>query len=84
MINKLQDLVIANLNNKITYMAKHIDGMNVKETPDFVCVNCSLPTYNFNIMMLTRNDTHKIQNDTDRSKSFQSTPFSNEHLVLAT
>lgn len=61
MNNKTHDLVIANLNTKVTYMAKQIDGVRIKETPDFISVNCGLPTYNFNIMTLSNNIANKLK-----------------------
>ncbi|CAM4257323.1 GNAT family N-acetyltransferase [Bacillus paramycoides] len=51
-----QNLLIDNFIYKIIYVARHVQGMNVKETKDYIAVDCSLPADTFNIITLLNNN----------------------------
>ncbi|EJR54839.1 hypothetical protein IIM_01779 [Bacillus cereus VD107] len=51
-----QNLLIDNFIYKITYVARHVQGMNVKETKNYIAVDCSLPADTFNIITLLNNN----------------------------
>ncbi|KFM99681.1 GNAT family N-acetyltransferase [Bacillus clarus] len=49
-------LLLNNFTYKTSYVAKHAAKMIVKETKDYVKVDCGLPTDTFNIITLLNND----------------------------
>ncbi|WP_242213378.1 GNAT family N-acetyltransferase [Bacillus cereus group sp. BfR-BA-01383] len=50
-----KQLLIDNFTYKISYIARLIHGMNVKETKDYIAVDCGLPADTFNIITLLNN-----------------------------
>lgn len=42
-----QKLLIDNFIYKTSYVARHVQGMSVKKTKDYIAVNCGLPTDTF-------------------------------------
>ncbi|KXY47602.1 N-acetyltransferase [Bacillus toyonensis] len=57
-----KQLLLDNFTFKISYIARLVQGMNVKETKDYIAVDCGLPADTFNIITLLNN------NVTDRAK----------------
>ncbi|EJR63251.1 hypothetical protein IIO_02348 [Bacillus cereus VD115] len=57
-----KQLLLDNFTFKISYIARLVQGMNVKETKDYITVDCGLPADTFNIITLLNN------NVTDRAK----------------
>ncbi|MES9700174.1 GNAT family N-acetyltransferase [Bacillus sp. JJ927] len=51
-----QKLLIDNFTYKTTYVARHVQGMSVKKTKDYIAVNCGIPTDTFNIITLLNNN----------------------------
>ncbi|HFK1548064.1 GNAT family N-acetyltransferase [Bacillus albus] len=51
-----KQLLIDNFTYKTSYIARQLHGMNVKETKDYIAVDCGLPTDTFNIITLLNND----------------------------
>lgn len=51
-----KQLLIDNFTYKTSYIARHVHGMNVKETKDYIAVDCGLPADTFNIITLLNND----------------------------
>ncbi|GAB6436074.1 MULTISPECIES: GNAT family N-acetyltransferase [Bacillus] len=51
-----KQLLIDNFTYKTSYIARQVHGMNVKETKDYIAVDCGLPADTFNIITLLNND----------------------------
>ncbi|HDR6312478.1 TPA: GNAT family N-acetyltransferase [Bacillus cereus] len=51
-----KQLLIDNFTYKTSYIARQLHGMNVKETKDYIAVDCGLPADTFNIITLLNND----------------------------
>ncbi|PQZ57619.1 GNAT family N-acetyltransferase [Bacillus sp. MYb209] len=51
-----QKLLIDNFTYKTTYVARHVQGMSVKETRDYIAVDCGLPADTFNIITTLNNN----------------------------
>lgn len=51
-----KQLLIDNFTYKTSYIARQAQGMNVKETKDYIAVDCGLPADTFNIITLLNND----------------------------
>ncbi|UYX54925.1 GNAT family N-acetyltransferase [Bacillus thuringiensis] len=51
-----QKLLIDNFTYKTTYVARHVQGMSVKETKDYIAVDCGLPADTFNIITILNNN----------------------------
>ncbi|MGG0301651.1 GNAT family N-acetyltransferase [Bacillus albus] len=51
-----KQLLIDNFTYKTSYIARHLHEMNVKETNDFIAIDCGLPADTFNIITLLNND----------------------------
>ncbi len=51
-----KQLLIDNFTYKTSYIARQVRGMNVKETKDYIAVDCGLPADTFNIITLLNND----------------------------
>ncbi|HHK5550879.1 GNAT family N-acetyltransferase [Bacillus anthracis] len=51
-----KQLLIDNFTYKTSYIARQVNGMNVKETKDYIAVDCGLPADTFNIITLLNND----------------------------
>ncbi|TXR91677.1 N-acetyltransferase [Bacillus sp. SH7-1] len=50
-----KQLLIDNFTYKTSYIARQAQGMNVKETKDYIAVDCGLPADTFNIITLLDN-----------------------------
>ncbi|MCU5376202.1 GNAT family N-acetyltransferase [Bacillus cereus] len=51
-----KQLLIDNFTYKTSYIARQVLGMNIKETKDYIAVDCGLPADTFNIITLLNND----------------------------
>lgn len=51
-----QKLLIDNFTYKTTYVSRHVQGMSVKETKDYIAVDCVLPADTFNIITILSNN----------------------------
>ena len=51
-----KQLLIDNFTYKTSYIARQAQGMNVKETEDYIAVDCGLPADTFNIITLLNNN----------------------------
>ncbi|PEO08379.1 GNAT family N-acetyltransferase [Bacillus wiedmannii] len=51
-----KQLLIDNFTYKTSYIARQIHGMNVKETNDYIAVDCGLPADTFNIITILNNN----------------------------
>lgn len=51
-----KQLLIDNFTYKTSYIARQAQGMNVKETKDYIAVDCGLPADTFNIITLLNNN----------------------------
>ncbi|MGE7881746.1 GNAT family N-acetyltransferase [Bacillus sp. NPDC094077] len=51
-----QKLLIDNFKYKTSYVARHVQGMSVKETKDYIAIDCGLPADTFNIITLLNNN----------------------------
>ncbi|MEZ2326967.1 GNAT family N-acetyltransferase [Bacillus tropicus] len=51
-----KQLLIDNFTYKTSYIAQQAQGMNVKETKDYIAVDCGLPADTFNIITLLNNN----------------------------
>ncbi|PHF01692.1 GNAT family N-acetyltransferase [Bacillus wiedmannii] len=51
-----KQLLIDNFTYKTSYIARQIHGMNVKETKDYIAVDCGLPADTFNIITILNNN----------------------------
>ena len=51
-----KQLLINNFTYKNSYIARLVPGMNVKETKDYIDVDCGLPADTFNIITLLNNN----------------------------
>lgn len=51
-----QKLLIDNFTYKTTFVGRHVKGMSVKETKDYIAVDCGLPSDTFNIITLLNNN----------------------------
>lgn len=51
-----KQLLIDNFTYKTSYIVRQVRGMNVKETKDYIAVDCGLPADTFNIITLLNND----------------------------
>ncbi|QIW20782.1 GNAT family N-acetyltransferase [Bacillus thuringiensis] len=49
-------LLIDNFTYKTSYIARQLHGMNVKETKDYIAVDCGLPADTFNIITILNNN----------------------------
>ncbi|QWI19806.1 GNAT family N-acetyltransferase [Bacillus wiedmannii] len=57
-----KQLLIDNFINKISYITRQVHGMDVKETKDYIAVDCGLPADTFNIItLLNSNVTEGIE-----------------------
>lgn len=70
-----KQLLIDNFTYKMSYIARHVHGMNVKETKDYIAVDCGLPADTFNIITLLNNDVtedieklYKVINNYNKKK----------------
>ncbi|TPG73136.1 hypothetical protein EEL31_01795 [Brevibacillus laterosporus] len=54
---------ITNLINKVSFIAHNIAGMTVKDTENYVKINCSLPADTFNIIVLGNNHLNQLEAD---------------------
>ncbi|PEJ75633.1 GNAT family N-acetyltransferase [Bacillus wiedmannii] len=51
-----KQLLIDNFTYKTSYIARQLHGMNVKETKDYIAVDCGLPADTFNIITILNNN----------------------------
>ncbi|WP_166703874.1 GNAT family N-acetyltransferase [Bacillus albus] len=51
-----KQLLIDNFTYKTSYIARQLHGMNVKDTKDYIAIDCGLPADTFNIITLLNND----------------------------
>ncbi|RKF52402.1 acetyltransferase [Bacillus wiedmannii] len=51
-----KQLLIDNFTYKTSYIARQVHGMDVKETKDYIAVDCGLPADTFNIITLLNNN----------------------------
>ncbi|MGX5499231.1 GNAT family N-acetyltransferase [Bacillus wiedmannii] len=51
-----KQLLIDNFTYKTSYIARQLHGMNVKETKDYIAVECGLPADTFNIITILNNN----------------------------
>ncbi len=57
-----KQLLIDNFTYKTSYIARQVNGMDVKETKDYITVDCGLPADTFNIItLLNSNVTEGIE-----------------------
>ncbi|KAB2459784.1 GNAT family N-acetyltransferase [Bacillus sp. CH126_4D] len=57
-----KQLLIDNFTYKTSYIARQVHGMNVKETKDYIAVDCGLPADTFNIItLLNSNVTEGVE-----------------------
>ncbi|AIY76133.1 TPA: GNAT family N-acetyltransferase [Bacillus tropicus] len=70
-----KQLLMDNFTYKTSYIARHVHGMNVKETKDYIAVDCGLPADTFNIITLLNNDVtedieklYKVINNYNKKK----------------
>ncbi|WP_163970673.1 GNAT family N-acetyltransferase [Oceanobacillus halotolerans] len=75
----VQDYLIENLARKTSYFPKAINKTTVKHHPNYVAVNCNLPTYNLNVITL-RNNQFKMFKE---SLMDEIIAFTNESLPMS-
>ncbi|PEJ38050.1 GNAT family N-acetyltransferase [Bacillus wiedmannii] len=80
-----KQLLIDNFTYKTSYISRQVHGMNVKETKDYVAVDCGLPADTFNIITLLNNDLtegieklYKVVNNYNQKKFPMSVWFWND------
>ncbi|WP_442603148.1 GNAT family N-acetyltransferase [Paenibacillus sp. KN14-4R] len=56
MTNHLSNLVRDNFIHKASYLARRTNGMSVQATPDYIRVDCGLPSDTFNVVVILKSD----------------------------
>ncbi|WP_237980441.1 GNAT family N-acetyltransferase [Bacillus thuringiensis] len=80
-----KQLLIDNFTYKTSYIARELHGMHVKETKDYIAIDCGLPADTFNIITLLNNDLtegieklYKVVNNYNQKKLPMSVWFWND------